>query len=101
MLWRVFYIAVTLTWHLVILMKASATTGEAILGASVEGGGEKDVGDGVSSGDGGLALGGSGASVEPEDVPDLDSYVEDNLMQGDEVGFFRRWHLRSRVKVGL
>lgn len=33
----------------------------------------------------GEGVGAGGGMLEDEDCPDLDSYVEDNLMQGDEV----------------
>lgn len=45
---------------------------------------DKACGEGGSGG-GAAAAGSVSASPDDEDCPDLDSYVEDNLMQGDEV----------------
>ncbi|CAM9192332.1 unnamed protein product [Pylaiella littoralis] len=73
------------TFVVVVVVVVVVVTSEAndVGAVSLEGGASSDGGAGVPSEDAG---GGEGAGVgaEEDDCPDLDSYVEDNLMQGDE-----------------
>lgn len=55
----------------------SGISGDGIVGGNGGGDGQGGMG---GSGGGGLVSG-----AEEDDCPDLDSYVEDNLMEGDEV----------------
>ncbi|CAM9413416.1 unnamed protein product [Ectocarpus sp. 13 AM-2016] len=52
--------------------------------ADFSGSGEEGKGSGGGSAGAGGGIGAGGGMLEDEDCPDLDSYVEDNLMQGDE-----------------
>lgn len=73
---------------------AAAAAGGAS-GGDDGGGGE---GEGVG---GGLDAGAAAAGAAEDDCPDLDSYVEDNLMQGDEVCGAAKEQEREREREGV